>query len=115
MDPSEKQLPIGMGKMIAFFAVVVAAWCVTIQGAEIHEAAELGNLEKVKACLSRDPKEINLVDAKGRTVLARAALSGKRELVELLLEKGARPSPVSPRSSIRTGSPSSPAAETTRW
>ena len=89
MNPSEKQVSTGMGKMITFLAVAVAAWCVTLQGAEIHEAAEMGNLEKVKACLSRDPKEISLVDAKGRTVVARAALSGKKELVELLLEKGA--------------------------
>ena len=70
-------------------AVAIMGWCVAIQGAEIHEAAELGDLERVKAYLSQDPKQIDLVDAKGRTVLARAARSGKKELVEFLLEKGA--------------------------
>ena len=90
MNSSEKQVSIGLGKTIKFFAVAVAAWCVTLQGAEIHEAAEMGNLVKIKACLSRDPMEINLVDAKGRTVVARAALSGKKEMVEFLLEKGAK-------------------------
>jgi len=67
-------------------AVAIMGWCVAIQGAEIHEAAELGDLERVKAYLSQDPKQIDLVDAKGRTVLARAARSGKKELVEFLLE-----------------------------
>ena len=70
-------------------AVAIMGWCVAIQGAEIHEAAELGDLEKVKAYLSQDPKQIDLVDAKGRTVLACATHSGKKELVEFLLEKGA--------------------------
>ena len=70
-------------------AVAIMGWCVAIQGAEIHEAAELGDLERVKAFLAQDPKQIDLVDAKGQTVLARATRSGKKELVEFLLEKGA--------------------------
>ncbi len=70
-------------------AVAIMGWCVAIQGAEIHEAAELGDLEKVKAYLSQDPKQIDLVDAKGRTVLDRAARSGKQDVVEFLLAKGA--------------------------
>ena len=70
-------------------AVAIIGWCVAIQGAEIHEAAELGDLEKVKAYLSQDPKQIDLVDAKGWTVLDRAARSGKQDVVEFLLAKGA--------------------------
>jgi ankyrin repeat protein len=58
-------------------------------GGEIHEAAELGNLDKVKACLEKDPALINTTDAKGRSVLARAILSGKKEVVEFVLGKGA--------------------------
>ena len=46
-------------------AVAIMGWCVAIQGADIHEAAELGDLERVKAYLSQDPKQIDLVDAKG--------------------------------------------------
>lgn len=64
-------------------------WCVAIQGAPIHEAAELGDLERVKAYLSQNPKQIDLVDAKGRKVLACAARSGKQDVVEFLLSKGA--------------------------
>src|ERR1043166_1673873 len=86
---SRKQIYIGSHKISAALAVAVMAWCAPIQGAEIHEAAELGNLEKVKACLEKDPKQINAADSKGRTVLARAVLSGKKELVDFLLERGA--------------------------
>jgi ankyrin repeat protein len=64
-------------------------WCVAVQGAEIHEAAELGDLARVKAYLSQDPKQIDLLDAKGQTVLARAIRSGKQEVVEFLLASGA--------------------------
>src|SRR6266536_4047237 len=86
---SRNQVSVGLCGRSAVLAVVIIGWCVAIQGAEIHEAAELGDLERVKAYLSQDPKQIDLVDAKGRTVLARAARSGKKELVEFLLEKGA--------------------------
>jgi len=85
----KKQIRIGLNRMSAALAVAVAAWCTAAQGAKIHEAAELGDLEKVKACLAQDPKQINSADAKGRTVLACGILSGKKEVVEFLLEKGA--------------------------
>ena len=70
-------------------AIAIKGWCVAIQGAEIHEAAELGDLARVKAYLSQDPKQIDLVDAKGRTVLASAERSSKQEVVEFLLAMGA--------------------------
>lgn len=83
------QISVGLSGRSAVLVVAIMGWCVAIQGAEIHEAAELGNLERVKAYLSQDPKQIDLVDAKGRTVLARAARSGKQEVVEFLLAKRA--------------------------
>ena len=86
---SRSQITVALDGRSALLAVAIMGWCLAVQGAEIHEAAELGNLEKVKADLSRDPKQIDLVDAKGRTVLSRAERSGKKELVEFLLEKGA--------------------------
>jgi ankyrin repeat protein len=86
---SRNQIPIGVIGRSAVLAVAIMGWCGAIHGAEIHEAAELGDLEKVKACLEKDPKQINATDAKGRTVLASAARSGKKQLVEFLLEKGA--------------------------
>lgn len=72
------------------WVVALAACCPTAHAGQIHEAAELGQLDRVKAALLQDPKQMDSVDAKGRTVLARAALSGKKELVEFLLEKGAK-------------------------
>jgi ankyrin repeat protein len=100
MNPSEKQfsmkrtvskrrIPISIRKTSAVLSVAMMGWCAAIQGAEIHEAAELGDLEKVKACLAKDPAQINATDTKGRTVLACAVLSGKKEVVDFLLEKGA--------------------------
>ena len=86
---SRKQVSAGLSGWSAVLAVAIMGWCIVSQGAEIHDAAELGDLARVKAYLSQDPKQIDLLDAKGQTVLARAARSGKKELVEFLLEKGA--------------------------
>jgi len=101
MNLSEKRFPLkraslrnqvsaGLSGRSAVLAVAIMGWCVAIQGAEIHEAAELGDLARVKAYLSQDPKQIDLLDAKGQTVLARAVRSGKKELVEFLLAMGAK-------------------------
>ena len=86
---SKNRIPFGFTGISAVLAVAIMGWCGAIQGAEIHEAAELGDLARVRTYLEQDPKQIDLVDAKGRTVLARAERSGKKELVEFLLEKGA--------------------------
>jgi ankyrin repeat protein len=86
---SKNRIPFGFAETSAVLAVAIMSWCGAIQGAEIHEAAELGNLEKVRAYLEQEPKQINATDSKGRTVLGRAARSGKKELMEFLLEKGA--------------------------
>ena len=86
---SKNRIPFGFAGTIAVLAVAIMGWCGAIHGAEIHEAAELGDLEKVRAYLEKDPKQIDATDSKGRTVLGRAARSGKKELVEFLLEKGA--------------------------
>jgi ankyrin repeat protein len=75
--------------LLVTMAIGVFAVQCTAFGGEIHEAAESGNLAKVKACLARDPKLVNTADAKGRTVLTCAALSGKREIVDFLLANGA--------------------------
>jgi ankyrin repeat protein len=87
---SRNQISVRLSARSAVLAVGIMGWCVAIQGAEIHEAAELGDLERVKAYLSQDPKQIDLVDAKGRTVLACGTRSGKQEVVEFLLAKGAK-------------------------
>lgn len=85
---SRNQISVSLIGRSAVLAVAIMGWCVVIHGAEIHEVAEFGNLERVKAILSQDPKQLDLVDAKGRTVLACAIRSGKQEVVEFLLAKG---------------------------
>lgn len=87
---SRNQISVSLIGRSAVLAVSIMGWCVAIQGAEIHEAAELGNLERGKAILSQDPKQIDLVDANGRTVLACGIRSGKPEVVEFLLANGAK-------------------------
>ena len=62
---SKNRIPFGFTGTSAVLAVAIMGWCGAIQGAEIHEAAELGDLERVKAYLAQDPKQIDLVDAKG--------------------------------------------------
>jgi ankyrin repeat protein len=74
----------------ALLAVAIMGCCVVIHAAEIHEAAELGDLERVKALLAQDPKQIDAVDTKGRTLLACADRSGKQEVVEFLLAYGVK-------------------------
>jgi ankyrin repeat protein len=86
---SKNRIPFRLTGTSAVLAVAIIGWCAAIQGAEIHEAAELGDLEKVRAYLEKDPKQINATDSRGRTVLDCAVRSGKKELVEFLLEKGA--------------------------
>ena len=85
----KSRIPFGFTGTSAILVVVIMGWCGAIHGAEIHEAAELGYLEKVRAYLEKDPNQINATDSNGRTVLDRATRSGKKELVEFLLEKGA--------------------------
>lgn len=61
------------------WAVIIMACCSGDFGGPIHEAAELGRLDRVKALLLQDPKPIDTVDAKGRPVLARAGHCGKQD------------------------------------
>ena len=87
---SRNQISVGLSARSLVLAVAIMGWCVAVQGAEIHEAAELGDLARVKAYLSQDPNQIDLLDAKGQTVLARAIRSGKQQVVEFLLANGAK-------------------------
>ena len=48
---SRNQIPLGFIGTSAVLAVAIMGWCAAIQGAEIHEAAELGDLEKVRVSL----------------------------------------------------------------
>ena len=55
----------------------------------LHQAAESGDLAKVRELLDSHPDWVNLVDEEGETALLEAAEEGHAEVVGLLLERGA--------------------------
>ena len=55
--------------------------------AQIHDAAKAGDLAKVKALLKEDPDLVSTKDSNGETPLHTAAVSGHKDVVELLLAK----------------------------
>jgi ankyrin repeat protein len=79
---------IAVAKVLSWLCAV-ALLCFGVEAASIHEAAERGDLAQVKSFLEKDPKQINSTDTKGRTALTCAASSGKKEIAEFLIEKGA--------------------------
>jgi len=61
----------------------------------IHNAAARGDLEQVRAMLKSDPTAVNKTDGNKCTPLHRAAQSGRQEMVEFLLDSGAKVNAVS--------------------
>ncbi len=57
--------------------------------AEIHNAAENGDLESVKKLVSADPKLVDTPDREGKTPLHYAAAKGHLNVVKWLVQKGA--------------------------
>lgn len=69
--------------------LVALAWFNIALGGEIHEAAKVCDVAKVRALLESKPDFLNNKDDFGKTPLFWAAISNHHELVRLLLEKGA--------------------------
>jgi ankyrin repeat protein len=66
--------------------LVVASWSDPAICGEIHDAASIGDLTRVKALLQSDPDLAFSKDSRfGLTPLHVAAFSGHRDVVELLL------------------------------
>ena len=61
--------------------------CVS-QGGEIHDAALMGNLQKLKLLISKGA-DVNAGDKYDNTPLHKAAITGQTEAAELLISKGA--------------------------
>jgi ankyrin repeat protein len=61
---------------------------VPLAGVSIHEAAQAGDIEKVKALLVQGI-DVNGKDSRGLTLLHVASLSGHEELVRFLINRGA--------------------------
>jgi ankyrin repeat protein/glyoxylase-like metal-dependent hydrolase (beta-lactamase superfamily II) len=60
-----------------------------LQAAEIHRAAEAGDLAKVKILLEKDPALVNARDENGRTPLHLAARGRHPDVLRYLVDKGA--------------------------
>jgi ankyrin repeat protein len=75
---------IGLAALVASSLLLATA----VAG-EIHDAAQTGDLTRVRVLLEEDPKLVQAVDRNGATALYVAAGAGKGEVVALLIEKGA--------------------------
>jgi ankyrin repeat protein len=76
-----------MGRFILFFILLIVN-C-GVYAAEIHEAAENGDLETVKRLISQNPALLEAPDREGKTPLHYAAAKGHLNVVEFLVSKGA--------------------------
>jgi ankyrin repeat protein/L-ascorbate metabolism protein UlaG (beta-lactamase superfamily) len=57
--------------------------------AEIHDAVRAGDLSRIKAILAKDPKAVNALDDLGQSPLHLAAEGGRKDVVDLLISRGA--------------------------
>ncbi len=69
--------------------LVTLAWSSLAFCGEIHDAAKVGDLEKVKALIKDDPDLVNSKDNEDATPLLWAAQIGSTNVVDLLLNHGA--------------------------
>jgi ankyrin repeat protein len=73
--------------------VILAGFLITFGGLtfadQIHELAQKGDLEGVKALIEKDPELVNAKDKDGRTPLHWACRGVHLEVVKLLVDKGA--------------------------
>ena len=69
--------------------VVLFLFALSVQAEEVHDAARKGDLAKIKGLLEGSPALLEARSENEKTPLHFAAQGGHREIVELLLEKGA--------------------------
>ncbi len=70
---------------LAAFALVALAWGRPAFCGEIHDAAQKGDLERVKALVEANPALVSSKDSNGNTPLHLAALGGHKDVAEFLL------------------------------
>ena len=75
----------------SFLAILCLAGCATASNAQaqINYAAELGDVQKVRALIAADPAVVDAKEKDGVTPLWIAAQQGHLEVMKVLLEKGA--------------------------
>src|SRR5665213_1307291 len=74
-----------IARRVALTVIVLASSASPSFCGEIHDAAKVGDLVKVKALLSGNPDLVFSKDVKGNTPLYWAALEGHRDVAALLL------------------------------
>ena len=75
---------IFMAALGILFMVVMPVW-----GEAIHDAAEKGDIAKVKSLLAEKSERVSAKNRYGETPLHMAAFRGHKDIVELLIAKGA--------------------------
>jgi ankyrin repeat protein len=81
-----------MKKIIKFLIIVLLLmflFSMTACGNGIGKAVEKGDVETVRAWIEKNPKAVDAYDDKGFTLLHLAAREGRKEILGLLLQKGA--------------------------
>jgi hypothetical protein len=74
--------------MALVMALVLLAWSGIARSGEIHDAAEAGDVAKVKALLAGNPNLVNAKDDHGDTPLHWAVRFGYKDLADLLWQHG---------------------------
>ena len=77
--------PLTFRPTIMLVALLALAWSSAAFCGEIHDAAEQGDVGKVKTLLKGNPDLVFGKDDRGDTALHWAALNGHKDVVELLL------------------------------
>ena len=78
-----------MRKTLVGILLVLAICIVGAEAAEIHQAAETGNLAEVQKLLAASPELLEAKDETGRTPLLCAARGGQQEIIQFLVDRGA--------------------------
>ena len=78
-----------MNKKIWLVGLMSVFSVLLLTAQDIHKAAGQGDLDKVKEILEKNPELLDGEDVQGNTPLTLAANSGRKEVVEYLITKGA--------------------------
>ena len=72
---------------LTIILLIILAWSIPAICGEIHDAAIVGDLEKVKALLKENPELVSSKGNDGKTPLHWTVRHGHRKVAELLLKK----------------------------
>jgi ankyrin repeat protein len=76
-------------RISSFLLVALVFTAALASASEIHDACQVGDLEKVKQILTRDPEQLQAVTPEGKSPLHMATGWGRKEIVIFLLKQGA--------------------------